>query len=270
MQNGLPGKMDSLKETATDLPRQCRPRVLIIEDEPGIVEFIQMGLNYEGFDSFSVNNGLDGLEIALANPPDLILLDLMLPLLNGIEVCRKVREVSAVPIIFLSARDDLDDRVLGLETGADDYITKPFQFKELVARMRAVLRRQAPLKSHSSHHPTLNEGPGPTGLIQVTDLKLDLTTREFFRDSRLIDLSMREFELLELFLRHPNQVLKRQQILDRIWGFDFTGDANIIEVYVRYLRNKLGEPNVIQTVRGIGYALRSQPRSKEREEIPGE
>jgi two-component system response regulator MprA len=208
--------------------------------------------------------------MALANPPDLILLDLMLPLLNGIEVCRKVREVSAVPIIFLSARDDLDDRVLGLEAGADDYITKPFQFKELVARMRAVLRRQAPPKSPSNYHPALNEGPGPAALIQVADLKLDLTTREFFRDNRLIELSMREFELLELFMRHPNQVLKRQQILDRIWGFDFIGDANIIEVYVRYLRNKLGEPNVIQTVRGIGYALRNQPRSKEGEEIHGE
>ncbi len=262
--------MVSLKETAADAPNETRPRVLIIEDEPGIVEFIQMGLNYEGFDSSSVNNGLEGVELALTNTPDIILLDMMLPLLNGIEVCRKVREVSAVPIIFLTARDDLDDRVLGLEAGADDYITKPFQFKELVARMRAVLRRQPAAKPLPGGHPALQEGPGPAGLIQVADLKLDLTTREFFRGSRLIELSMREFELLELFMRHPNQVLKRQQILDRIWGFDFIGDANIIEVYVRYLRIKLGEPNLIQTVRGIGYALRQQPRPKEREETPGD
>lgn len=255
-------KMESIKEMAAQ-PQEVRPRVLIIEDEPGIVEFIQMGLSYEGFDSFSVDNGLEGLEMALANSPDLILLDLMLPLLSGIEVCRKVRQVSAVPIIFLTARDGLDDRVLGLEAGADDYIIKPFQFKELVARMRAVLRRQALGKPQPHSNPVLKEGPEPTGLLQVADLKLDLTTREFFRGRRLIELSMREFELLELFLRHPNQVLQRQTILDRIWGFDFIGDANIIEVYVRYLRNKLGEPNLIQTVRGVGYVLRHQSRPRE-------
>lgn len=262
--------MDSLKETTTILAREARPRVLIIEDEPGIVDFIELGLNYEGFEVASVNNGLEGLEMALTKQFDLILLDLMLPLLDGIEVCRKVRQVSPVPIIILTARDDLDDRVMGLDAGADDYITKPFQFKELVARIRAILRRQSLDTPRPGSHFAKNEGPKAGQLIQVADLTLNVDTREFSRGSRAIDLSLREFELLELFMRHPNQVLRRQTILDRIWGFDFTGDTNIIEVYVRYLRNKMGEPNLIQTVRGVGYVLRQLPRLKEREGNSGD
>jgi two-component system response regulator MprA len=251
--------MNNLKDINPASPKETRPRVLIIEDEPGMVDFIEMGLSYEGFEATSVNNGLEGLEMALSQPVDLILLDLMLPLLDGIEVCRKVRQVSPVPIIILTARDELDDRVLGLDAGADDYITKPFQFKELVARMRAVLRRQTLLNPKPGANPALNEGANAPGVLTVADLKLDVNTREFLRGSRSIELSMREFELL-----------KRQTILDRVWGFDFIGDANIIEVYVRYLRNKIGEPNLIQTVRGVGYVLRNQPRPKEREENGGD
>ncbi len=259
--------MDSLKETTLILPGEARPRVLIIEDEPGIVDFIELGLNYEGFEVFSVNNGLDGLEMALTRPFNLILLDLMLPLLDGIEVCRKVRQVSPVPIIILTARDELDDRVMGLDAGADDYIIKPFQFKELVARIRAILRRQSlDIPKPGSNFAT-SERPKSGQLIQVADLLLDVDTREFSRGSRAIELSLREFELLELFMRHPNQVLTRQTILDRVWGFDFTGDTNIIEVYVRYLRNKLGEPGLIQTVRGVGYALRQAAQAKKRVDI---
>ncbi len=260
--------MDSLKETTIILPGEARPRVLVIEDEPGIVDFIELGLNYEGFEVFSVNNGLEGLEMALTRPFDLILLDLMLPLLDGMEICRKVRQVSPVPIIILTARDELDDRVMGLDAGADDYIIKPFQFKELVARIRAILRRQS-LDIPKPGFAT-SERPKSGQLIQVADLLLDVDTREFTRGSRAIELSLREFELLELFMRHPNQVLTRQTILDRVWGFDFTGDTNIIEVYVRYLRNKLGEPGLIQTVRGVGYVLRQPLRPNEREGNSGD
>jgi DNA-binding response OmpR family regulator len=252
--------MNSLKEIRPTTTRENRPRVLVIEDEPGLVYFIEMGLAYEGFEVVSASTGPGGLEIALTKPFDLVLLDLLLPGMDGLEVCRKIRQASPVPIFFVTAVDSLDDRLRAFEAGADDYIVKPFQFKELVARMRAILRRQ-----------TLDT-PGPANtfippdtakdlnFIQVVDLTLNVTTREFWRGDRLIELSMREFELLELFMLHPNHVLKRQTILDRIWGFDFTGDANIIEVYVRYLRNKLGSPNVIQTVRGVGYVLRYQPR----------
>lgn len=258
---------ESLKENSTVSTRESRPRVLIIEDEPGIVDFIELGLNYEGFEVASVNNGLDGLEMALTKQFEVVLLDLMLPLLDGLEVCRKVRAASPVPIIILTAMDNLDDRVRGLDAGADDYMTKPFQFKELVARIRAILRRQS-LDTNGPGNPL--EGPRTGQVIQVADLALDVETREFSRDGRVIELSLREFELLELFMRHPNHVLKRQTILDRIWGFDFTGDTNIIEVYVRYLRNKMGEPNLIQTIRGVGYVLRQPPRPKEREEHSGD
>lgn len=252
--------MNGLKEMLPATSRETRPRVLVIEDEPGIVYFIELGLAYEGFEVCSATSGPEGLEMALTKTFDLILLDRMLPGMDGLEVCRKIRQSSAVPIFFVTALDNLDDRVAGFEAGADDYIAKPFQFKELVARMRAVLRRQSLVSSG----PASSFNPPETGkdsnIIQVVDLTLNVTTREFWRGERLIELSMREFELLELLMRHPNQVLKRQAILDHIWGFDFTGDANIIEVYVRYLRNKLGPPNVIQTVRGVGYVLRYQPR----------
>lgn len=252
--------MNSLKEMLPSTTRETRPRVLVIEDEPGIVYFIELGLTYEGFEVCNAASGPEGLEMALTRAFDLVLLDRMLPGMDGLEVCRKIRQASPVPIFFVTALDSLDDRVAGLEAGADDYIAKPFQFKELVARMRAILRRQ----SLDLPGPANPYNPPETGkdahLLQVVDLTLNVTTREFWRGDRAIELSLREFELLELFMRHPNHVLKRQAILDRIWGFDFTGDANIIEVYVRYLRNKLGPPNVIQTVRGVGYVLRYQPR----------
>ena len=262
-QNRLKGRnhgMNGLKEFMETAARETRPRVLIIEDEPSLIHIIELGLTYEGFEVFTARTGPDGLEIALSKPFDLVLLDLMLPGLDGLEVCRKIRLASTVPIFFVTANDSLDDRLRGFEAGADDYIIKPFQFKELVARMRAILRRQSLDAPGPANSFTPLDTPKNINLIQVVDLTLNVTTREFWRGDRQIDLSMREFELLELFMRHPNHVLKRQAILDRIWGFDFTGDANIIEVYVRYLRNKLGSPNVIQTVRGVGYVLRYQPR----------
>ncbi len=252
--------MNSLKENMLTAARDTRPRILIIENEPGLIYFIEMGLTYEGFEVFSASTGPDGLEMALSKPFDLILLDLMLAGMDGLEVCRKIRQASPVPIFFVTANNSLDDRLRGFEAGADDYIVKPFHFKELVARIRAILRRQSRDTPAQVNTFIQAETPKDSNLIQVVDLTLNVTTREFWRGERPIELSMREFELVELFMRHPNQVLKRQAILDHIWGFDFSGDANIIEVYVRYLRNKLGPPNVIQTVRGVGYVLRYPAR----------
>ncbi|MGI8589268.1 MAG: response regulator transcription factor [Chloroflexia bacterium] len=226
----------------------ARPRVLIIEDEPGIVDFLRLGLGYEGFRTQSAADGAAGLQMALDDPPDLVILDLMLPGLNGFDLCRRLRQVSRVPVIMLTARDDLDDRVQGLDLGADDYLTKPFQFKELAARVRAVLRRKSgPADGH------------PPNLLQLQDITLDPDSHEVHRGGRPVSLSLREYALLELFMRHPNQVLTRAMILDRAWGYDFMGEGNIIEVYVRYLRRKLGEPNPIGTVRGVGYVMRSRP-----------
>jgi two-component system response regulator MprA len=242
-------------------PRASRPRVLIIDDEPGIVDFLALGLGYEGFDTESARDGETGLRMALANPPNLIILDLMLPRIDGFELCRRLRKVSGVPVIVLTARDEVDDRVQGLDLGADDYLTKPFQFKELVARIRAVLRRH----SHVSpgEHPASSGGYMPraegTMPLQVADVTLNPSLHEVWRRDRFIPLTLREFDLLKLLLTYPNQVLPRDVILDRVWGYDFVGDDNIIEVYVRYLRQKLGPPNLIQTVRGVGYIIKSQP-----------
>ena len=234
-----------IKEEATEA-NKTKPRVLVIEDEPGILDFLQLGLGYEGYEVLTATDGESGLAKARAELPDLLILDLMLPGIDGFEICRRLRQSSQVPIIMLTARDELDDRVHGLDLGADDYLTKPFQFKELAARIRAVLRRQAKTQEETTN----------PGLLQLQDLTLNPQLHEVRRDNRLLELSLREYQLLELLLRHPNQVLTREVILDRVWGYDFMGDGNIIEVYVRYLRQKLGEPNLIQTVRGVGYVLK--------------
>jgi len=227
--------------------------VLIIEDEPGIVDFLQLGLGYEGFRTQSATDGATGLQMALADPPDLVILDLMLPGLSGFEICRRLRAASGVPVIMLTARDELDDRVRGLDLGADDYLTKPFQFKELAARVRAVLRRQGSVPPA----PAAGAAAAP---LHLQDISLDPASHEVQRAGHPVELSVREHELLALFMRHPNQVLPRETILNRVWGYDFLGDDNIIEVYVRYLRQKLGEPNPITTVRGVGYVMKAQPR----------
>lgn len=221
-----------------------RPRVLIVDDEPHIVEFLRMGFDYEGFDVSVATNGAEALTTASAQSPDIIILDVMLPRMNGLDVARRLRTAGAeAAIIMLTARDAVDDRVTGLDTGADDYVTKPFAFKELMARVRAVLRRQ---------------GKSLERALTFQDVSLDRETRIVTRGERTIELTPREFELLELFLLHPRQVLTRDAILARIWGYDFEGDDNVIEVYVRHLREKLGDnpPRLIQTVRGVGYALR--------------
>jgi two-component system response regulator MprA len=219
-------------------------RILVIEDEERIRQFLQRGLSFEGYRVDMAADGHIGLEMARRNPPDLVLLDLMLPGMDGLEVCRRLREASDVPILMLTARETIEDRVIGLDAGADDYLVKPFAFDELVARVRALLRRAQPTKPQ---------------VYRFADLELDTGTRQGRRAGRTFDLTAKEYELLELFMAHPRQVLTREIIFDRVWDYDFGGESNIIEVYVRYLRQKTevdGLSRLIHTVRGIGYVLR--------------
>ncbi|MEA5470183.1 response regulator transcription factor [Spirulina sp. 06S082] len=222
-------------------------RILVIEDEAKLAQFIELELKYEGYEVTVAKDGLSGLSTARESQPDLIILDWMLPGIPGIEICQRLRTTGdKVPIILLTAKDEVNDRVKGLDAGADDYIVKPFSIEELLARVRAALRRTKEQE---------------TNLLQFSDLKLNRSSREVFRGSRRIELTAKEFDLLEYLLTHPRQVLTRDQILERVWGYDFMGDSNIIEVYVRYLRLKLeaeGESRLIQTVRGVGYVVREK------------
>ncbi len=222
-------------------------RILVIEDEARIAQFIERGLIYEGYRVNVARDGKTGLSIARDNPPDLVILDWMLPGLDGLEVCKRLRTAGDVPILMLTAKDDIKDRVTGLDAGADDYLVKPFSVDELMARIRSLLRRIRP----NSHPEVLN----------FSDLKLDTGTHRAYRGERAIDLTAKEYELLELFMRNPRQVLTRDVIFDRVWGYDFGGESNIIEVYVRYLRQKTeaeNETRLIHTVRGVGYVLREE------------
>ncbi|HEY62262.1 MAG: response regulator transcription factor [Anaerolineales bacterium] len=220
-------------------------RILIIEDDEGITKFLRRALAYEGY---LVDVGLDGqtgLILARDNPPDLVVLDLMLPGIDGFEVCRRLRSGGSVPILILTAKESVKDRVIGLDMGADDYMIKPFELDELLARIRALLRRSQPVNRPK--------------VMNFKDLSLDTGTRQAKRGDRIISLTAKEYELLELFMMHPRQVLTREVIFDRVWGYDFGGESNIIEVYVRYLRQKLemnGEERLLHTVRGVGYVLR--------------
>ena len=221
-----------------------RERILIIEDEDKILQFLQRGLTYEGYRVVTAADGASGLALARSEVPDVVILDWMLPGLDGLEVCRRLRAAGPTPILMLTARESVSDRVLGLDAGADDYLVKPFEFDELVARVRALLRRAR---------------PEAADLLAFVDLRLDTGTHQAYRGDRPIELTAKEYELLDLFLRHPRQVLTREVIFDRVWGYDFGGESNIIEVYVRYLRQKTeagGEPRLLHTVRGVGYVLR--------------
>jgi DNA-binding response OmpR family regulator len=222
-------------------------RILIIEDEAEIAGYLRRGLTFEGFTVEIAADGPAGLAAARENPPDLVVLDLMLPGLDGLEVARRLRAVSEVPIIILTARDAIPDRVAGLESGADDYLVKPFAFEELLARIRVRLRR--------------GQSAQQTDVLRYANLTMDTAARDVRIGERRVDLTAKEYELLELFMRHPQQVMTREVIYDRVWGYDFGGESNIIEVYVRYLRQKLeaaSEPRLIQTVRGVGYILREE------------
>jgi len=220
-------------------------RILLIEDDEGITRFLHRSLVYEGYKVDVAGNGQAGLNAARDNPPDLVVLDLMLPGIDGLEVCRRLRAGGEVPILILTAKEGVSDRVLGLDMGADDYMVKPFDLDELLARVRALLRRSQPSSSPK--------------VMRFSDLSLDTGTRQAVREDRVISLTAKEYELLELFMRHPRQVLTRDVIFDRVWAYDFGGESNIIEVYVRYLRQKLeseGEDRLLHTVRGVGYVLR--------------
>lgn len=219
------------------------PRVLVVDDERHIVEFVAMGLEGRGMAVRGVPDGPGALRSIDEFDPDVVVLDLMLPGISGFEVAGRIRARSGVPILMLSARGEVADKVRGLSLGADDYLTKPFALDELAARIVALLRRS---------------GAPPGQALEHAGLTLDLATREVSRDGRPIDLTAREFDLLHLFMRHPRQVLSKGQILAAVWGYDYLGDSNVIEAYVSYLRRKLngpGEDDPIRTVRGVGYRL---------------
>lgn len=217
--------------------------ILVVDDDPEIRRVLQRGLAYEGYTVELAADGQTALVLARQTPPDLVILDLRLPDLDGVEVCRRLRAGDDVPILMLTARDGVSDKVAGLDAGADDYLVKPFVMDELLARVRALLRRKQ----------------SPTGPLHYADLVVDESTRQVRRGNRSIELTAREFDLLVFFLRHPRQVLTRDAIYEAIWGYDFEGESKVLEVYIRRLRDKLeagGEPSLIQTVRGVGYALR--------------
>jgi len=220
-----------------------KPTVLIVDDEPQIIEFLRVGFGYEGFAVSVATTGPEALRSITERQPDMVILDIMLPGLDGMAVAQHIRKAHDTAIIMLTAKEDVEDRVAGLDIGADDYVTKPFVFKELMARVRAVLRR------HDKHI---------GDVLTFRGVTLNRATRVVTREERLIDLTPREFELLEFFLMHPRQVLKRDAILAHIWGYNYVGDDNVIEVYVRHLREKLEDdpPQLVQTVRGVGYVLR--------------
>jgi two-component system, OmpR family, response regulator MprA len=234
------------------MPGGEQPHILVVDDERSIADFIQVGLRQEGFRVSVARDGPTGYSLARSEAPDAIIMDVMLPGVDGIAITERLRADSAtanIPILMLTAKDSVNERVAGLESGADDYLKKPFDFQELVARIRALLRRQQRML-------------GGTGnaVLRFANFVLDERAREVHKGEQLIELTAKEFNLLQLFMTHPRQVLDRQTILTRIWSYDFAGDTNIIEVYVRYLREKLEDdpsaPRYLQTVRGVGYVLR--------------
>lgn len=219
--------------------------VLIADDDRKIIDMLRRTLAYEGYHVVTAADGLEALSQAQAQRPDVVILDWLMPGLDGIEVARRIRQADPTPILMLTARDAIEDRVQGLDNGADDYLVKPFAPAELLARVRALLRR--------------TEGSSSERPLSYADLSLDPVTRETRRGSRNFNLSPKEFDLLAYLLRHPRQVLPRDRILQDVWGYDFGGDGNVLEVYIGYLRTKTeagGEPRLIQTVRGVGYVLR--------------
>lgn len=220
-------------------------RILLVEDDPKLAKFIESELTLEGYHVTVAPNGLDGLMMARTTEPDLLILDWMLPGISGLDICLRLRSTGVqVPIIMLTAKDEIPDRVTGLNAGADDYVTKPFSIEELLARVKARLRRLQPNDPDS---------------LEFEDLILNCLTREVYRENKLIELTAKEFDLLEFLLRNPRQVITRDRILEKVWGYDFMGESNIIEVYVRALRIKLEASNskrLLHTVRGVGYVLR--------------
>lgn len=223
-------------------------RILVVDDERPVRESLERALKLEGYEVTLAEDGANALEAVAASPPDAIILDVLMPKVDGLEVCRKMRAAgNTTPVLILTAKDEVGDRVAGLDAGADDYLVKPFALEELLARLRALLRRAV--------------GDEDKELVKFVDLSMNQGTREVLRGERSIDLTRTEFLLLELFMRNPKRVLTREVIFDRVWGYDFGPDSNSLEVYVGYLRRKLesgGEARLIHTVRGVGYVLKEQ------------
>ncbi|MBK6047031.1 response regulator transcription factor [Streptomyces sp. MBT55] len=231
-------------------------RILIVDDEPAVREALRRSLDFEGYGTQVAVDGYDALAMTEAYAPDLIVLDIQMPRMDGLTAARRIRATgSTTPILMLTARDTVGDRVTGLDAGADDYLVKPFELDELFARIRALLRRS----SYASAAAAGAEAPDDD-VLSFADLRMDLATREVTRGERRVELTRTEFTLLEMFLSHPRQVLTREQILKAVWGFDFEPSSNSLDVYVMYLRRKTeagGEPRLVHTVRGVGYALRT-------------
>lgn len=222
-------------------------KVLIVEDEENMVSFIQMELKYEGYEVEVANDGRSAVTLALEKDFDLILLDLMLPGINGLEVCRRIRKEKDTPIIMLTARDSVMDKVTGLQTGADDYVSKPFAIEELLARMEVIFRRSDKAVKKEK--------------LKFKDIELDIEGRIVKKDGEIIELTNTEFQLLLTFMRNKNRVLTREILLDNVWGYNSEAETNIVDVYVRYIRNKLDKnekEKYIQTVRGVGYVMRDE------------
>ena len=220
-------------------------KILIVEDEKQMADFITLELKHEGYDVDICYDGEQGYEMAIKNNYDIILLDIMLPKINGMEVCRRLRMKKETPIIMLTAKGDITDKVNGLDIGADDYLTKPFEIEELLARMRVILRRKSQDEKHSK-------------IIQVADLKLDLEKKQASRNGKNIELTKKEYELLEYLMKNNGIVISREKIIEAVWNYDFVGDTKIVDVFIRYLRSKIDDDydkKLINTVRGFGYVL---------------
>jgi DNA-binding response OmpR family regulator len=228
---------------------QMKNKILIIEDEENIARVLQLELEFEGYETGVAHTGPDGLIKYREQQWDLVLLDLMLPGLNGFDVLRRIRATEAsTPVILLTAKGEVEDKVTGLDLGANDYVTKPFEIEELLARIRTALRFSTPITEEKDEH-----------LHEFAGLSIHEQTREVKRDGVSIELTPREYDLLLHLLKHPNQVLSREQLLDAVWGFDYYGDTNVVDVYIRYVRKKIdngGKQSLIQTVRGVGYVLK--------------
>jgi len=227
-----------------------RQYILVIDDDDRITSMLRRSLAFEGYEVSIANNGADGLKQFMIKEPDLVILDVMMPYIDGMEVCRRIRESgSDVPILMLTAKDEINDRVKGLDLGADDYVVKPFALEELLARARALFRRKGERAAKQE------------SVLTFEDLVLDLDAREAIRAGRRIELTSKEYELLLLFMQNPKRVLTRDTIMEKIWGYDFSGESNVLEVYIAMLRQKLeegGKSRIIVTVRGTGYVLKGE------------
>ena len=224
-------------------------RVLVVDDDARIRDVLKRQLSFEGYQVALAADAREAFTEVADSPPDLVVLDWMLPGMDGLEICRRIRQADDVPILMLTAKGTLEDKVGGLDSGADDFLVKPFQPEELLARVRALLRRRQP----------------QTAALRFGVLALDPASRQVTAGDKAVELSSKEFDLLELLMRHPRQVLTRETFYDRVWGYDFSGESNILEVYIRYLRSKLeaaGAPRYIQTVRGVGYVLREESTTR--------